>query len=464
MPWLMKRTLSPFPVFLLIAAQAVWGPPVGAQLTAPDAKQAAGLWREPSTYPIRYEPAEVAGIADVLQRVTDYLGRNSPVRLVDLATGEPIEGEADSVPHPGLERGLFSIISYEWGVTYAGMLRAWEVTADERYFNYSRERLEILGKLGNHYRALSLADRPRRYPVMGLMQPRSLDNCGAMAAALIKWRQAGFSADLEPLIQASLDYISTGEHRLADGTLARNRPMPDSLWLDDLYMSVPALAQMGRFTGDNAYFDDACRQILQFAKRMFVPETGLYRHGWVLDMEPHPYFPWNRANGWAAMATVELLSVLPAEHPSRPAIMELFHQHIAGLARAQGINGLWHQLLDRPSTYEETSGSAMFVFAMARGINRGWIDAKAYGPVASLGWNAVAAKVNASGQVEGTCVGTGMGWDPAFYAYRNTSVMAAHGYGPVLLAGAEMIELRKNLGSKARVHDGAVHYGETPDW
>ena len=80
---------------------------------------------------------------------------------------------------------------------------------------------------------------------------------------------------------------------------------------------------------------------------------------------------------------------------------------------------------------------------MARAINRGWIDPVAYGPAALLAWHAVTTKVNAQGQVEGTCVGTGMGFDPAFYYHRPTSPFAAHGYGPVLLAGAEMVRLVK---------------------
>jgi rhamnogalacturonyl hydrolase YesR len=119
---------------------------------------------------------------------------------------------------------------------------------------------------------------------------------------------------------------------------------------------------------------------------------------------------------------------------------------------------LWHQLLDRSESYEETSASAMFVFALARGINRGWLDARAFGPATSLGWNAVAQKVNAKGQVEGTCVGTGVGWDPMFYMYRPVHVLAAHGYGPMFLAGAEMLELRKrpNIG----LHDGGLQFGD----
>ena len=68
-----------------------------------------------------------------------------------------------------------------------------------------------------------------------------------------------------------------------------------------------------------------------------------------------------------------------------------------------------------------------------------------YAPAALLAWNAVTTKVNDKGQVEGTCVGTGMAFDPTFYYYRPTNVYAAHGYGPLLLAGSEVINLLKNF-------------------
>jgi rhamnogalacturonyl hydrolase YesR len=206
-------------------------------------------------------------------------------------------------------------------------------------------------------------------------------------------------------------------------------------------MSVPALAQMGALTGERRYFDDAVRQVLQFSKRMFVAETGLYRHGWVDGMDPHPTFFWGRANGWAIVATIELLEVLPADHPGRPAILEQLRAHAAGLARVQSGTGLWHQLLDRPDSYLETSATAMYAYALARAVNRGWLDRRVYAPIAVLAWNAVTTKVNAAGEVEDVCVGTGMAFDPAFYYHRPRHVRAAHGYGPVLLAGAEIIAL-----------------------
>lgn len=117
---------------------------------------------------------------------------------------------------------------------------------------------------------------------------------------------------------------------------------------------------------------------------------------------------------------------------------------------------MWHQLLDRAESYEATSASAIFVFALARGINRGWLDPLAFGPAVSLGWNAVAKKANDAGQVEGTCVGTG--WDPMFYMYRPVYVLAAHGYGPMFLAGAEMISLLRSQ-PNITTNDGGVHFG-----
>jgi len=177
-------------------------------------------------------------------------------------------------------------------------------------------------------------------------------------------------------------------------------------------------------------------------------------HGWVESMTEHPEFRWARANGWAFMTEVELLDVLPENHPLRPQILDLLKRHAKGLANYQSGTGFWHQLLDREDSYLETSATAIYAYSYAKAINRGWIDQKAYAPMTLLAWNAVSTKVNQKGQVEGTCVGTGMAFDPAFYYYRPTSAFAAHGYGPVLLAGAEVLTLLKH--KKFEINDSSV--------
>jgi unsaturated rhamnogalacturonyl hydrolase len=418
-------------------------------------------------YPTPYEPATEADIRKLLERVHAYLLTASPVQVLDAATGTP--ATLDKLPQmPALARTDFLIGTYEWGVTYAGMLRAAEVLKDPRYREYTDERVTALARLAAQTRKNLPAGTTRdNFPrselgmtLRGMVMPRALDDAGAMCAALVKAERAGLGHEqLRPWIDNYAQWVSKEQYRLDDGTLARKRPLPDTLWLDDVYMSVPCLAQMGALTGERRYFDDAVKQVLQFSQRMFVKERGLYMHSWVAGMQYHPAFHWARANGWALMAMAELLEVLPADHPGRAAVLDQFRAHAAGIAAVQGHAGLWHQLLDRPESYEETSASAMYVFALARGINRGWLDALAFGPVASLGWNAVATKVNEKGQVEGVCVGTGVGWDPMFYLYRPVHVLAAHGYGPLFLAGAEMIELRRTH-PDIGMHDGGVQFGK----
>jgi unsaturated rhamnogalacturonyl hydrolase len=460
-------------ISLFIAALSIAGP-IAAQSTpaqvhiSPQVEPGVYSGRLKVDYPTPYEPATEDAIRRTLELIHAYVDQAAPVQVIDGDTGAPVTDLARLPAHVALARTDLQILTYEWGVTYAGMLRAAQVTSDARYKRYTDVRLSALATLAVHAKKnLPPGINRGNFPpsahglsMRSMLFPRALDDSGAMCAAFIKAELAGLGdKKLRPWIDSYVQYVSSGQFRLEDGTLARNRPLPNSLWLDDLYMSVPCLAQAGKLTGDRRYFDDAARQILQFADRMFVKDKGLYMHAWVKDMQYHPAFHWARANGWAIMAAVELLDVLPEDHPARPRILALYREHAAGLLAAQGHTGRWHQLLDRRESYEETSASAMFVFAIAHGINRGWLDGLAFGPAVSLGWNAVAAKVNAKGQVEGTCVGTGVGFDPMFYMYRPVHVLAAHGYGPVLLAGAEMIELRRG-NPDIGLHDGGVQFGK----
>jgi rhamnogalacturonyl hydrolase YesR len=405
-------------------------------------------------YDIPYGIPEPENIRKILDRIYNYLNEATPPKMMDHLNGKEIEDLSELDEHSWFMPGDFRLNSYEWGVTYVGMLLAGEVTGDSRYTDYTVKRLEFLGKVSAHYRPLAERYPGMRNPVSSILEPQALDDAGAMCAAMLKTRRAGLSNELQPMIDNFIDFISKRQFRLGDGSLARNRPLPNTMWLDDLFMSVPALAQMGELTGDRKYYDDAVSQVLQFTQRMFNYEKNLFMHGWVQDMEPHPQFHWARANGWAVMAMIELLDVLPDDHPGHELVMKVLRAHIGGLAACQSGKGFWHQLLDRTDSYLETSATAIYTYSIARAINKGYIDAQAYGPVVLLGWNAVSTKVNGKGQVEGTCVGTGMAFDPAFYYYRPISVYAAHGYGPVLLAGAEVLSLLENF--RAEINDSAV--------
>lgn len=409
-------------------------------------------------YPVPYGKMSAEEIKEVLDRVRDYLETATPPKLIDSETGEEITNLQRPRKNAAFARGDFRLISYEWGVTYAAMLHAAEITGDKRFSDYTQKRLDFLAQVRPYFQSFEERFPEAGNPFHSVLHPRALDDAGAMCAAMIKATRAGLNDDLRPMIDNFIDYISNDQFRLHDGTLARNRPQPNTIWLDDLFMSVPALAQMGKLTGEEKYFNDAVKQVLQFAGRMFDHEKGLYMHGWVQEMEEHPEFYWARANGWAIMTKVELLSVLPEDHPGRNQVLELLRAHCRGLSRYQHGTGFWHQLIDRNDSYLETSATAIFVYSITKAMNENWVDPKVYGPRMMLAWNAITTKVNEKGQVEETCVGTGMGFDPAFYYYRPVSLYAAHGYGPVLLAGSEMIKTLE--GRKVEINDSALQFYE----
>ena len=408
-------------------------------------------------YPVLYGAMQAQDIKKVLDKVYNYLDAVTPAQMINRQTGQQITDASTFDTAYGIKPGDFRLMAYEWGVTYSGMLLAAETSGDARYSDYVKKRLSFIAQWTPAIKK-KVADGTLKgnYVFRQPIDPRALDDAGSVCAAMIKATRAGVNNELRPLIDNYINYISNKEFRLPDGTLARNRPQKNTLWLDDLYMSVPALAQMGKLTGNTKYYDDAVKQIRQFAQRMFVKEKGLYMHGWAQDMDPHPAFYWGRANGWAIMATVELLDVLPDNHPGRAFVLAQLRAHAKGLAALQSGSGFWHQLLNCTDSYLETSATAIYAYCIAHACNKGWLDATAYAPMAMLAWNAVTTKVNETGQVEGVCVGTGMAFDPVYYYHRPVNVYAAHGYGPVLLAGAEMLRLVKN--DPFKINDRALQY------
>ena len=414
-------------------------------------------------YKIGYGVSNVESIKQTMDRVLQYIDAETPALLVDKNTGKEVAALKDIDINAQLKQGGFRLTSYEWGVTYSGVLAAFEVTGDAAYRDYVYKRHKLLAEMAPYYNKLYAKDKKIDGNVRRVIDPHALDDAGAICCSMIKAMPTVFKQSEQTLrkliderIQNYANYILNKEYRLNDGTFARIRPQKNTVWLDDMFMGIPTIAYMGHYTGDAKYFDEATKQILQFAQRMWVPEKNLFRHGWVEAMETHPAFHWGRANGWAILTMCEVLDVLPENHPKRAEILDLLKSHVKGLAALQHHDGFWHQLLDRQDTYLEASATAIYTYCLAHAINKGWIDAKVYGPVAQLAWHAVAASVNEKGQVENVCVGTGMGFDPAFYAYRPVHVMAAHGYGPVIWAGAEMIRLLRQQHPK--MNDSAVWF------
>ena len=412
-------------------------------------------------YKVPYGALSVEDVKNDMDRVLHYLEANTPTRVVNKNNGKVITDYTKINSNSQLERGAFRLASYEWGVTYSAMLDAAEATGDPAYASYATDRMKFLAEVAPHFRKLIEAGKEVDPQMKQILTPHALDDAGAVCASMIKAKLKDASLPVDELIANYMDFILNKEYRLADGTFARTRPQHNTLWLDDMFMGIPPIAYYSLLNENKKQTcqAEALRQVFQFAQRMWVPEKKLFRHGWVEGMGDHPAFHWGRANGWALLTMCEVLDVLPEDYPQRDQLMELFREHVRGLAALQSGEGFWHQLLDRNDSYLETSATAIYVYCFAHAINKGWIDAMAYGPVAQLGWHAVSTQINEEGQVNGTCVGTGMAFDPAFYYYRPVNVYAAHGYGPVIWAGAEMIKMLK--AQHPKMNDSAVQYYRT---
>lgn len=409
-------------------------------------------------YKTGYGIPTVDKVKTAMDRVLTYVDAETPAVLVDKKSGKEVNNLKDINADTQLKQGGFRLTSYEWGVTYSGMLAAYEATGDKAYGDYVSKRHQLLADIAPVFQKIFEKNKRIDGNIRRVIDPHALDDAGAVCCSMIKavLQDPTKASALRPLIDRYIDYILNKEYRLSDGTFARLRPQKNTVWLDDMFMGIPAVAYMGKLTGDVKYYDEAARQVLQFASRMWVKERQLFRHGWVEEMDPHPAFFWGRANGWAILTLCEVLDVLPVDHPKRPEIMNLLKNHAQGLAALQHHTGYWHQLLDRNDTYLEASATAIYTYCLAHAINKGWINAKAFGPVALSGWHAVEASINEKGQVENVCVGTGMGFDAAFYAHRPVHVMAAHGYGPAVWAGAEIIRLLQTQHPK--LNDSAVQF------
>lgn len=435
------------------------GAPAFAQKSAGKAAKKAKA-EQPAQRPQRVDPSISA--RQTLDRIYDYLNSCTPAAVLD-AEGKTITDYSKIDEKSTLQKGDFGICTYEWGVTYSGMLALSEFTGESKYADYAFERLKLLGDIYPHvrdyYNATGYAMKLKY-----LASPKWLDDCGAMTAAMIKATIAdpSRSRDFRPLLDNGFNFTMYKEYRLSDGILARNRPTTNSVWLDDMYMGITPIAYRALLSqkerGDltQKFYNEAVNQILLFKKYLWVPEKNLFRHGWIEGMAEHPSYHWARANGWAVLTLCDVLDVLPEKAQGRDEVLALLKSLLAGIAPYQAPDGRWHQLIDKTESYLETSATAMFVYGYAHAINKGWIDRTAYQDIARAGWAGIEKQVNGQGQVENTCVGTGLGWTNTFYESRPVSVYAAHGYGPVLLAGTEMLKLYANRPAQQQGRPGMM--------
>ena len=247
--------------------------------------------------------------------------------------------------------------------------------------------------------------------------------------------------------------------RTSDGGFWHKQRYPYQMWLDSMYMGSTFYAEYGKDLKEPADFDDVAKQLLLMDQHAYDPTTGLFYHGWderhVQDWADKttgtsPSF-WARGIGWYAMALDEVLDVIPADHPKVGAIRELLAKLADGVQRYQDPkSGLWYQVIDqgaREGNYLEGSASSMFVYALAKAVNQGYLPRERFEAVARRGYRGLITrliKTGPDGQVSLTqcCSGAGLGFgrDGTFSYYVHEPIVSndPKGVGPFLLAGIEM--------------------------
>ena len=211
------------------------------------------------------------------------------------------------------------------------------------------------------------------------------------------------------------------------------------LWIDDMYMITALQGQAYRATGDRKYIERAAAEMELYLDRLQLREgtaRGLFHHA------PDVPVVWGRGDGWMAAGMAMLLDLLPEDSPHRRRIMDGYLLMMETLLGFQGSDGLWRQVVDMPNdprNWGETSCTAMFAYAYAVGISRGWLDAKRYGSAARRAYLALCGRMDKYGNVGGVCEGTGKKNDLPYYFARKRVNGDPHAQAPMLWLAAILV-------------------------
>jgi len=387
-----------------------------------------------------FEPAGSTDLSLTTKKtrmVADSVLKNATFRFVDHGGVRYSSAAAEDSVQLATE-SPYNDWRYWNGVIDIGMLKLGDVLHDTSYQNFVIRSIEFDFDNSKYFEGRYDGQDKWSYPFGQKIVMQELDDYGAMGAGLIEIYSRDPQTRYLAYIDSAADYLETKQGRLGDRTLVRSFPRKWTLWADDLYMSVSFLSRLGELTGNEKYFNDASTQVINFHKYLFDSTKGLMYHCWYSDSTKNGVAFWGRANGWMMLAQVDLLDRIPKNFSRRDTLLSILRQHIHGVAKYQSDTGLWHQLLDKPDSYLETSCSAMFTYSIARAVDAGYVDGS-FATIAEHGWLGVVSKIQQDGKIEGVCTGTGVGEDLIFYYNRPTPLNDVHGIGVVLLAGAQMI-------------------------
>ncbi|MFT4173352.1 MAG: glycoside hydrolase family 88 protein [Rhodocyclaceae bacterium] len=316
-----------------------------------------------------------------------------------------------------------SIELWDWaqGVGLYGIWRLYQATREARYRDYleawfERHRHEATVMNVNHVAPM--------LTLISLWEDRGGDLDRALIETYAKW------------IDGSL--LRTQMGGFAHTTATRDND--DQLWVDTLFMSGLFHAKAGVLLDHPGYSHEVLYQFILHTQFLMDPASALWRHGWHFG-ERHHFAGalWARGNGWAAVTAIELLEMLPgdANAAALRSVREAFQRHCGALLATQAANGMWHTLLDEPTSYQESSATAAIAYAFLKGARLGVLPAS-YEEAGTRAVAAVMARIDDAGNVAEVSSGT-----PVFdtlQAYRDVPIkQRSYGQSLAMLALAECL-------------------------
>jgi len=300
---------------------------------------------------------------------------------------------------------------WTWSVLYSGFIAASDATGDEKY----RAAMKAMGKqfdwkLRSHLPNADDQSVAQTYAELFLKEHDP---------AMIEPTKE----EIEPLI--AMKTLKPGDDRLP------------WWWCDALFMAPPMWARMYEATGDRRYIAYLDEQWRKTSDLLYDKQEHLYfRDASYLnktEVNGKKMF-WSRGNGWVMGGIVRTLEYLPKDDARRGFYVTQLQEMASRVKELQGTDGLWHAGLLDPKDYPlpEVSGSALFTYAIAWGINQQLLDAKVYRPVVKKAWKGMLQHIYADGRL-GCIQQTGA--EPAFYV---PAASYNYGVGAFLLAGSEV--------------------------
>ncbi len=369
--------------------------------------------------------ADAAAASAVPDAHLDYVPGKAP-RFWSVATAETIMAR-----WPDYNRAYHASWTYVHGYALYAFDMLYRATGDKRYYDFIKRYIDKHIDENGNFRVVVDGRGRERATSFGNQDNMMTGNALVMLYEYTKDERYKKAATT---IRRALD----GYRRNSNGGLWHSRGMNGQWWIDGIFMSQMFLTRYGRSIGDTPYcWDEATLQLGAYARSAQRDNTGLYLHGiyeaghggkapkWADPNGGLSPEVWSEGLGWYALVLVETLTDLPKDHARRAEMEDIFRRLAAGLKRTQDSkSGRWFQVVDkgdRPDNWTDTSGSAMFTYAIQKGIEIGLLDKAQYAPVVEKGYKGIVAnaRINDKGLVDIYSACDGLGVQAGYERYIN---------------------------------------------